>query len=164
MNYEKHLFKVVVTISILTSPIAFSAQDVYEYKNKAEVTEFTDQKNNNAKLQKHIQIDKTTAEQEARSEEKLQQIIKNDQQLDKQIAEKKKLEDEQKQLRKEASKEKSKQQSSDNNDRNDNGYYYSTPRHLINRHDLKNPGEKPARPVKPVGPVNPVRSVRPIGR
>jgi len=160
MNYEKHLFKVVVTISILTSPIAFSAQDVYEYKNKAGVTEFTDQKNNNAKLQKHIQIDKTTAEQEARSEEKLQQIIKNDQQLDKQIAEKKKLEDEQKLLRKEANQEKSQQQNSNNNnnnnDRYDNGYYYPTPRHLINRHDLKNPGEKPNRPVKPVRPVRPI--------
>ncbi|MCK5662003.1 MAG: DUF4124 domain-containing protein, partial [Thiotrichaceae bacterium] len=67
MKKNKWLKLTVFPLAVLCSMPTFSVQDVYEYKNKDGVTEFSDQIEADKKLEKHIQIQKRTPEQEAQS-------------------------------------------------------------------------------------------------
>jgi len=153
---NKHLKLTVVALAVLNSMPAFSVQDVYEYKNKEGVTEFTDQVQDNKQLEKHIQIPKRTSEQEAQSKEKLDNIIEKDKELDKKLANDRKLENER--LRLDAQARADKKQSESESDNDDDGrrnsnvdWYYPPvrprPVHPIVRPKPKHPVNKPAKPV-----------------
>jgi len=151
---NKYLKLTIVSFAVFNSMSAFSVQDVYEYQNKEGVTEFTDQVQENKKLEKHIQIPKRTSEQEAQSKEKLDGIMAKDKELDKKLANDQKLENERLRLDAQArTKKKQSESESDNNDdnrRNRNaGWYYPPvrPVHPIERPRPTHPVNKPAKPV-----------------
>lgn len=140
----------VLPLAVFASISAFAAQDVYEYKNNEGVTEFTDQVKDNKKLEKHIQIPKRTAEQEAQSKEKLEDIMKKDKELDKKIAQQRKLENERLRLEEKARADKAKQQSESDNNGNGDWYYPRRPVRPIHRPKPSHPIEgKPSKPGKP---------------
>ena len=151
---NKYLKLTVMALAVFNSMSAFSVQDVYEYQNKEGVTEFTDQVQENEKLEKHIQIPKRTSEQEDQSKEKLNNIMAKDKELDKKLANDRKLENER--LRLDAQARADKKQSeleSDNDDRRRRdsfGHWYYPPVkpvHPIVRPRPKHPVNKPAKPV-----------------
>lgn len=156
MNKNKFLLNLTVfSFAVFSTMPAFSVQDVYEYKDKEGVTEFTDQQETGKKLEKHIQIEKRTPEQEAQSKEKLDEIMKKDKQLDKKIAKDRKLENERLRRQEQARQEQSKQQpsNSDYNDRNyDDGWYY--------RRGLRPPLREPKPGHLPVNRPKPMPQLR----
>lgn len=153
MNKNKQFFKLtVLSLTILTSMPTFAVQDVYEYQNKEGVTEFTDQVNDNKKLEKHIQIPKTTPEQEAQGKEKLDGIMAKDKELDKRLAKERKLENDR--LKREAQARADKKQSEPESDnysrrRNSNGDWYYPPVRPVHPIERPKPGKPVHKPGKP---------------
>ena len=162
MKKNKWLKLTVFPLAVLCSMPTFSVQDVYEYQNKEGVTEFTDQVKDNKQLEKHIQIPKRTAEQEAQSQEKLNTIMEKDKDLNKKLANERKLENER--LRRDAQARADKKQAESESEydnssrrRNSNGDWYYPPVrpvHPIERPRPTHPVNRPARPVhRPSGNV-----------
>ncbi|MCU7939325.1 MAG: hypothetical protein KZQ64_15075 [gamma proteobacterium symbiont of Bathyaustriella thionipta] len=131
----------VFPVAVLCSMPVFPVQDVYQYQNKEGVTEFTDHVKGNKTPQRQFQIQKRTAEQEAQSQQKLNEIIEKDRQLDKKIARDRALENERLRRQQKAKEDDSKEPSSDSDSggRWRNGIYY------------------PPRPVHPIHPGRPNR-------
>ncbi len=92
---EYSLLKITLIVFFLTffMPV-LAVQDVFEYKNKEGVTEFTDELKENKTPESHVQIKKMTPEQEDESKQKLEQIMEKDKELDKRLAREKQLENE----------------------------------------------------------------------
>jgi hypothetical protein len=70
----------------LPTALAEEMQDIYEYKDKKGVVEFTDEIKPDETLEKHVQIKRSTAEENAVREEKLELIMAKDKELDKKLA------------------------------------------------------------------------------
>jgi len=146
--------KIFLKLSVLSFSLLFAlqveaVQDIYEYKNKQGVTEFTDEVKRDKAPEKHIQIEKRTPEEEALSQQKLDKIIEKDAQLDKRLAHERAIENEHR--RKLAEQQALKNKLKAESKKNDNGYYdngyYDRP---------VRPPIKPERPNKPINlPVRP---------
>lgn len=91
---NKHALQLTALFTLLVVAQAEAVQDVYEYKNKKGVTEFTDQAKDGKVPEKQFQIQKRTPEEEAQSKEKLEHIMEKDKELDKRLAEQRRLENE----------------------------------------------------------------------
>ncbi|MCP3848818.1 MAG: hypothetical protein GY694_01080 [Gammaproteobacteria bacterium] len=136
-----------LSLAITASTQVYAVQDVYEYKNSEGVTEFTDALKDDKTPEKHIQIDKMTPEQEAKSQKKLDRIMEKDKLLDERLAKERKLENEQRlaEQRKIQEANEKKQQENESNDGSnryyDRGYY---------------PGV-PGRPVRPIVKPRPIQ-------
>ena len=141
MNYQREKISVFLLTLSFSAQVA-AVQDVYEYKNSEGVVEFTDAVKTDQKLEKHIQIEKMTPEEEALGKQKLDQIMKKDQALDERLAKERQLENKRRQ---EAQKQASEAQK--NNAQNNEKNTYS------NRHRR---GFHRRRPVLPDVPGNPV--------
>ena len=157
MNKNKLLLTLItLSFAVLSTMPSFSVQDVYEYKNKDGVTEFTDQIEADKKLEKHIQIQKRTPEQEAQSKAKLDEVIKKDNELDKKIAKERKLENDR--LRRnqdQARQEKIRQQTEDSV----RGVHYDPDGRYYRRDRIRGPANKlkPGMIIEP----NPIPDRRP---
>ena len=159
MNKKKRLLTLtVLAVAVLASFPVFSVQNVYEYQNPGGVTEFTDQVKADQQAEKHIQIKKRTAEQEAQSKAKLAEIMKKDRELDERLAEQKKLENERLKRQQEARQKKLKEQQLKALEqpaiigrRRKNSYY--PPKPVL-------PVVPPVKPIKPAGPAAPRPPIR----
>jgi len=174
MNMKNLLFNLIILFLVYCPITAFAVQDVYEYENKQGVTEFTDRIKPDQNPASHIQIEKRTAEQEAQGQAKLDAIVKKDQEFDKQIAEQKQIEIENRQRRQELNNQRAEQQAADNKDDYDDNrygyydrYYRPIPGRPIHRPKPVHPIEKPKPDPKPPSiipmpnpshPFNPLRS------
>ena len=140
MNKNKLLLNfTALSFAVLSTMPCFSVQDVYEYKNKDGVTEFTDQIEADKKLEKHIQIQKRTPEQEAQSKAKLDEIIKKDNELDKKIAKERQLENDRlRRSQEQARQEKIRQQTEDS----DSGVHYDADGRYYRRDRIRGPVNK----------------------
>ena len=150
---KKNFFKLIVlSLSLLLAPQLKAVQDVYEYKNKQGVTEFTDELKTDKVPEQHIQIEKRTAEEEALSQQKLDKIRQRDDQLDKKLAQERAIENEhRRKLAEQQALNKEQKAESEEND-NDDGYY--------DNGYYDRPGRLPiGSPIKPKPPGKPV--VRP---
>ena len=88
-SFLKNTLAVFLTLAFIQ---AQAVQDVYEYKNKEGVTEFTDEVKVNKVPEKHTQIKKMTPEEEAKGQQKLDQIMEKDKALDERLAKERQLE------------------------------------------------------------------------
>jgi len=108
----------------LAAQTSWAVQDVYEYQNAQGVTEFTDQVKADKEPVKQMQIKKMTAEEEAQSEAKLEQIIEKDKALDERVKLQRQLENERnlrlqrEQESRQLQKDQQSEQSSDSNGNN----------------------------------------------
>jgi len=138
----------ILPFSLLLAVQVEAVQDVYKYKNKQGVIEFTDERKTDKTPEKHIQIEKRSAEEEALSEQKLDKIMEKDAQLDKRLDHERAIENEHRRKLAEQQalkdKQKAEYQKDDNNndddDYYDNGYY-------------DRPGKRPVKPELPGKPV-----------
>lgn len=157
MNKNKFLLNLTAFLfAVFSTMPSFSVQDVYEYKDTEGVTEFTDQQETGKKLEKHIQIEKRTPEQEVQSKEQLDDIMKKDKQLDKKLARERKLENEQLRRQQEQAKQEQKRQYAEDADHNirfyNDGWYY--------RRGLKPPIRDPKPGNLPVNRPRPMPHIR----
>lgn len=140
---------------IVSMPIE-AVQNVYQYQNSEGVTEFTDAVKANQEPEKQFQIKKMTAEEEAQSQQKLEQIMEKDKALDKRLTRERRLENERRLRYQEQQAAQRKERNSEDDSDDNNFYgggYYRRPGLPLN------PG-RPMRP-KPGVPVNPDRPIRP---
>jgi hypothetical protein len=86
------LFLISGLLIYSTYSFAESVQEVYKYKNKDGVIEYTDHVKSDKKLIGHKEIQKMTPEQEAASKAKLDEIMEKDKALDEKLALERKLE------------------------------------------------------------------------
>lgn len=145
------LFYFTVTLSMQAAAV----QDVYEYTNKKGVTEFTDEIKADKTPEKHIQIKKMTADEKAQSQQKLEQIMDKDKELDKRLARERKLENERRRQYEEQQALKKKQQPEQEDDgisRRNNRNLNPKPGHPIYP---ERPGTRPPKPSRPINPGKP---------
>ncbi len=139
----------VLSFSLLLAVQAEAVQDIYEYKNKQGVTEFTDEPKTDKTPEKHIQIEKRTAEEEALSKQKLDKIREKDAQLDKRLAHERAIENEHRRKLAEQQALNNKQKAESEENDNDDGYY--------DNGYYDRPGRLPiGSPIKPKPPGKPV--------
>jgi hypothetical protein len=132
---------------------AFSVQDVYQYENKEGLKEFTDRVKPDQAPKKHIQIENTSAKQEAEGKARLDEIIKSNAEYDKKIAEQKRQENERLRYQREINSQNSMAPTSES-DKDDNRYGY------YGRYYRPRP-ERPIHRPKPVPPIERPKPVRP---
>ncbi len=148
MNQKNKIFQFTFfLLAVLSAPLVAqeAVQEVYEYKNKKGVTEFTDQVDPNKKLEKHIEIPKRTADQEAQSQAKLNTIVENDKKLDARVADRKQVE--------------ATARHNNNSGNNQNQYNYDGNSDRRDFDDNNYDGYLPVGAVRPIRPID-----RPIDR
>lgn len=148
---NKLLQLTVFTLMTGISISAYSVQDVYEYEDKSGTIEFTDRVKTNIKPERHIQIEKRTPQQEAKSQAILNDIIKKDQEFDRYMAEQRRLESEYRQRQREINTQRSIQYDEyEDYDNNRYGYYGRSYRY------------RPWRPIVHPRPVHPIEKPKPV--
>lgn len=143
----------IILLVLQTSDLlADNTQQVYEYKNKDGVTEFTDQLKQDKEIVSESKIKKMTPEQEAESKAQLEAIVEKDKELDKQRALRNQLEKERRlrlQKEKELEQLKKEQAEESEKDKNSGDIYWRT---RPKRYPPVRPEQPIHRPPKPRPP------------
>ena len=82
----KIIFFLLNCFFLQTAVLAEEMQDIYKYKSKDGVVEFTDEIKPDESPKKHVQIKRSTAEENAQRQEKLELIRAKDKELYKRLA------------------------------------------------------------------------------
>lgn len=146
----KSMFNLLIYLCLQTA-YAEEVQDIYKYKNKEGVIEFTDELKPNASPKKHIQIKRSTEEENAIREEKLELIKAKDKELDKRLAiEREKKQRQELALKKQREKAKAEQlKIQQQTQQEQEQYYYGWP---YWQHPMPMPPIHPGRPALPPRP------------
>ena len=139
-------FITLLTLSLsgLFATSLLAEQTVYQYKNSDGVVEFTDAVKADKKPEKQIKIKKMTAEEEAQSQERLEEIRKKDAQLNKRLAREIEMEEERQRLyEEEKARERLESQYEEQYSRRNSGDIWYVPGRPIRPPGFRPPGNRP---------------------
>ncbi len=156
------IYLMILFCFFLQAAFAQEIQDIYKYKNKDGSVEFTDQVKPDASPKKHLQIKRSSEEENALREKKLELIRAKDKELDQRLAiERKKKQQQELALKKQKEKNRAEQLRQQQAEQQQDQYYYGNPYWQVPYPPLRplpphhpgRPGLPPHRPDNPKVPV-----------